>query len=332
MKDSRLHFPWTFLACWLALPATSLLAHGPGKQNDFDGKRVLFIGIDGCRADALTEAMSRGLAPQMKALAESGVLSHKIYAGGRKDTATHQPTVSGPGWSSLLTGVWKDKHHVENNRFLGGRFQAYPHFLRRLEDVKPTAWSASFANWPEIHRFIADGSRAEGKEFLDEKFTALPDAALHGRDYPDLDIQIRDHALDSLRNRNPDVMFVYFAQVDEYGHGLIDPRANFSPDSNLYLHAIGIVDSHVGELVRAVRARPAFAEEDWLIILTTDHGGRGNSHGGDSDVERNIWLLAHGGHFEPGELQQTAFGQTKVPHFIFRHLGLPSSPDWDVAP
>jgi predicted AlkP superfamily pyrophosphatase or phosphodiesterase len=290
----------------------------------------MFIGIDGCRADALVEAMSRGMAPQMKALSESGLLTRQIYAGGRKDTITHQSTVSGPGWSSLLTGVWKDKHHVENNRFLGGRFQSYPHFMRCIKDLRPSSWCASFVNWPEIHKFIADGSKNGEKEFLDEKFTALPDASKHGKDYADLDISVRDAAISSLRTQNPDAMFIYFAQVDEYGHGIIDSRANFSPDSTLYLHAIGVVDSHIGEVIRAMRARPSFADEDWLVVLTTDHGGRGNGHGGDSIEERNIWLLAHGSHLPATTMTQQTFGQTKVPHLLFQHLGLPSNSEWDI--
>lgn len=315
----------------LTLPL-ALHAYGPGKNNDFEGRRVLFIGIDGCRADALQRAMADGLAPEMKAMAESGTLSLQIYAGGRKQTDTHQPTVSGPGWSSLLTGVWKNKHRVENNRFLGARFQAYPHYMRRLKDLKPSAWAGSFVSWPEIHRFIADGSKAGDTEFLDAKFTARPDPALHGKDYPHNDILVRDHAVASMRDHHPDALFVYFGQVDEYGHGAVDSRASFSPENPLYLHAIGVVDSHIGEVIRAMRQRPSFADEDWLVIITTDHGGEGTSHGGDSDVERSIWLLANGGRFSGETFTRAPFGQTKVPHFIFQHLGLPSSPEWDVAP
>jgi hypothetical protein len=28
-----------------------------------------------------------------------------------------------------------------------------------------------------------------------------------------------------------------------------------------------------------MRSRPQYAEEDWLVLVTTDHGGKGNSHG-----------------------------------------------------
>lgn len=309
-------------------------AHGPGKASDFAGKRVLFIGIDGCRADAVQSAMERGLAPQLKALAESdgGVFTRTCYAGGELDAPTHQPTISGPGWSSLLTGVWVERHNVKDNRFVGARFQSYSHFMRHIKEVKPTAWCASFVDWPEIHKFIADGSRVDKKEFLDVKFTATPDASRHFIDNPEKDIEVRDEALKTLRTQDPDAMFVYFGSVDECGHGAIDERSSFSPESSLYLNAISHVDSHIGELVRAMRMRPQFTDEDWLVLICTDHGGRGNGHGGDSIAERNIWLLAHGAQLNKGNLTTKPVPQIALVPMIYDHLGIKPRAEWNPLP
>jgi predicted AlkP superfamily pyrophosphatase or phosphodiesterase len=321
-----------FLVC---LGMTShLAAHGPGKESDFAGKRVLFIGVDGCRADAVAAAMERGVAPQLKMLCESehGVFTRKFYAGGELDAPTHQPTISGPGWSSLLTGVWMDRHGVKDNRFIGGRFQSYSHFMRHVKEVQPHSFCASFSDWPPIHDFIADGSRIGEAEFLDVKFTCAPDAAHHFVDNPEKDIEVRDAALKTLRESNPDVMFVYFGQVDEFGHGAVDSRASFSPDSTLYVNAISHVDSHIGELLRAVRARPKYSEESWLVLITTDHGGRGNKHGGDSEEERNIWLAAHGISLLREQLLNQDTPQTALVPMIYRHLGIQPKPEWNPEP
>ena len=314
--------------------ACQLSAHGPGKGGGFGGKRVLFIGIDGCRADAVAAAMERGLAPQLKMLCESecGVFTRKFYAGGELGTASHQPTVSGPGWTSLLTGVWIERHGVKDNRFIGGRFQTYSHFMRRIKEVQPQAFCASFTDWPPIHDFIADGSRKGDAEFLDVKFTCTPDAAHHYVDNPEKDIEVRDAALKTLSGSDPDAMFVYFGQVDEFGHGAIDSRASFSPDSMLYLNAISHVDSHIGELLRAMRARPRFVEEDWLVLVTTDHGGRGNKHGGDSDEERQIWLAAHGANLPKGKLLNEPTPQTALVPLMYSHLGIKPKPEWNPEP
>lgn len=57
-------------------------------------RHVLVIGIDGVRPDVLRDVPT----PNLDALAQAGVL--------RDDAKTGLPTVSGPGWSSFLTGVW----------------------------------------------------------------------------------------------------------------------------------------------------------------------------------------------------------------------------------
>ncbi len=78
--------------------------------------KVLLIGIDGCRADAILLANT----PNIK-----GLLPHATYS---FDALTHYPTWSGPGWSSMLTGVWEDKHGVLDNTFAGSHYDLYPDF------------------------------------------------------------------------------------------------------------------------------------------------------------------------------------------------------------
>ncbi len=268
--------------------------------------------------------MERGLAPHLKELCESpgGMLTRQLYAGGEIGQPTHQRTVSGPGWSSLLTGVWVDKHNVRDNKFLGGRFQTFPHFMRRVKEAQPTAWCASFADWQPIHRFIADSSRIDGKDFLDLRFTRESHAAAYVTD----DKAIRDEAAKTLRTQNPDAMFVYFGQVDEFGHAAADERGAFSPDNEWYIKAISRVDSHIGAVVAAMRARPKFAEEDWLVLATTDHGGVGTNHGGDTDEERKIWLIAHGGKLPKEKLLTQPTPQTALVPMIYTHLGISPAP------
>jgi predicted AlkP superfamily pyrophosphatase or phosphodiesterase len=276
--------------------------------------------------------MQQGLAHNLKALAEEGVFSTQVFAGGGKNLPTTQPTVSGPGWATLLTGVWQNKHGITNNSFAGSKLAAFPHFMRHLKEAKPGAWCGSVSSWPPINDIIVHDSQQGGTPFADELFSARSDPALHERDAPEMDIAVRDAALGCLRTHDPDVLFVHLGQVDEYGHGAVDSRAAFTPDSRLYLNGIALVDSHAGELIRAVRARPRYKDEHWLIIVTTDHGGKGNSHGGTSDAESNIWLIATGGDVPAAALTTRPIGQTIVPHLIFHHLGLPVNPAWNWEP
>jgi hypothetical protein len=70
-------------------------------------KKVLLIGLDGIHVDILEQADT----PNLNSLIAGGSFS--------ADARTRPITVSGPGWSSMLTGVWMEKHGVESNDFTG---------------------------------------------------------------------------------------------------------------------------------------------------------------------------------------------------------------------
>jgi len=47
-------------------------------------------------------------------------------------------------------------------------------------------------------------------------------------------------------------------------------------------------------VMKALYDRPNYANEDWLVLLTTDHGGIAKGHGGNTDDERRIWWIGTG--------------------------------------
>lgn len=47
------------------------------------------------------------------------------------------------------------------------------------------------------------------------------------------------------------------------------------------------------DILNAIESRPTYAQEDWLIVITTDHGGIGTSHGGQTLEERNTWVVCN---------------------------------------
>src|SRR5437762_3557085 len=102
---------------FVSLCATISVLAGPGRDNPFAGRRVLLIGIDGCRADTIRKLVENGRAPHLSALAKSGTLTWNAFAGGPENAEPMQETSSGPGWTTILTGVWRDRHGVADNRF-----------------------------------------------------------------------------------------------------------------------------------------------------------------------------------------------------------------------
>ena len=112
-------------------------------------KKVLFIGLDGCRSDALDLATT----PNIDALIENG-----LYFNDALCSMNGQPTVSGPGWSSMITGVWFDKHGVTDNTFNGSNFSGFSQFNVILEESGQEFHTASFIMWAPIHTEIFGGT------------------------------------------------------------------------------------------------------------------------------------------------------------------------------
>ena len=287
-------------------------ASGSGANNDFGGRRVLFIGIDGCRPDALSAATT----PNIDALMANGVITYDAYAGGELGGVTQQATWSGPGWSSLLTGVWRNKHGVNSNNFSSNNFINYPHFCRRIKEKVPTAYVSSIVQWGSINSIIFS-SMINGVNFMDHQVTTADNSAAVG-----------DAAVAHLANQDPDVLFLHFDDVDHAGHAL-----GFSTDVPEYMSAIETVDTQIGRVVAALQARPDYAQEDWLIIVATDHGGhktndgKGN-HGTQLSVDRKIFILVSGGASANGEVSTQSPGQPAVPATALRHLGIGIDPAW----
>jgi predicted AlkP superfamily pyrophosphatase or phosphodiesterase len=74
-----------------------------------------------------------------------------------------------------------------------------------------------------------------------------------------------------LRKARRGLWFLHLALPDEVGHA-----EGFM--SEAYLDAVAGTDELLGRLVRTVKARPRLARHT-VVVVTADHGGRGESHG-----------------------------------------------------
>ena len=225
--------------------------------------RVLIIGLDGLRSDCLEAAET----PALDGLIENGVFS--------PDALNNDITYSGPGWSAMVCGAWSDAHGVTNNDFTGSNYAAYPSFLERLETINPDLNTYSICHWAPINDYIQG-------EVVDESINTTSDQA------------VADAAGTILTGGNPNAMFLHFDDVDLAGHSY-----GFSPNVPAYINAIETVDGHVAEVLSALTSRPNYEEENWLILTSTDHGGIGYGHGGESIDEQIIFFSASGLSVDP---------------------------------
>lgn len=229
-------------------------------------RKVLFIGIDGVRSDALQLANM----PEMDELFDEGLYTYTSWHLGI--------TVSGPSWSSMLTGVWEQKHGVTNNSYTGSNFNEYPYLVTRVREYRPDLKAVQITSWGPFSFDVYN------VDWNNDVLLPSDDACL-------------DNAKLQLLDPDLDFLYLHFDDCDAAGHG-----NQFSPNSPVYMNALEYVDGQVGEVVDALRSRSTYDDEDWLILLTTDHGGIGFGHGGNSLEEKVIWWAAIGSTVTPGEI------------------------------
>ncbi|ASW75390.1 hypothetical protein IQ37_02380 [Chryseobacterium piperi] len=239
-------------------------------------KKVLFIGIDGCRGDVMMSANTPNI---------HNLVSQSVYS---MDGLCAATTWSGNGWSTMLTGVWHTKHNVQDNNFTNPNYINYPDFLSRAESYNPNLRTISLVNWAPINDIII--KNADVKTNLST------------------DLAVKNAAVNALKNDNPDILFLDFDDVDHAGHSY-----GFSSAVPQYISALQTTDAYIGEIVNAMKNRATYNNEDWLVVLTTDHGAVDNGHGGGNLSERSIFTIYSNPNFTPQQISRSVI-ETNTTH------------------
>ncbi|MFJ4814772.1 alkaline phosphatase family protein [Streptomyces sp. NPDC088801] len=273
--------------------------------------------MDGLRHDRLTRSPST--APVLHRLMATGAHGTSLLPYGRADdgpSAGLAYTDSGPGWSSILTGVWPDRHGVTGNDFKGADYARYPDFLTRAATARPGLRTAAAVSWPALVRRGTLG-RAIGRRVRHNG---------ESRGYETADRRVARTVLRWLTEDDPDALFVYFGATDEAGHAT-------GPLSPAYDRALLDQDAHLGRLLEAIdvrRSAPGRAEERWTVLVTTDHGHLDSGgHGGDSRAEREVFvILAEPG--GPAGIRLDTPRLIDIAPTVLDRLGIPLEPAWGL--
>ncbi|MCD0449497.1 alkaline phosphatase family protein [Actinocorallia sp. API 0066] len=295
-----------------ALAASAVLAAGalvsvtaPAQAAAPGNRHVVVFGIDGARWDKI---QSLNL-PTLDGLVASGYSSPTwLYA------SPLAQTLSGPGWSTNLTGTWPDKHKVTNNTFLLNALSSNPSFLNIIESHNSAFRTYAGVDWKPIGDHIIGPG-------LDREYVLNGDA----NGYPGEDTKIQNDAASYLKNNGPHASFVYFGEVDIAGH-------NHGGASTAYAQAMQSTDARIGAVINAVKSRPTYAQEEWLFLVTSDHGHTDSGgHGGNSKLERGSFVIASG----PGVPTGTPPVKPKnvdIAATALHHLGVPRPAHLDGQP
>lgn len=276
-----------------------------GQPDPGAAPKVLLVGWDGVRPDVLRQVAT----PTIDSLAAAGTFS--------ETARTARPTVSGPDWSSILIGVWPEKHGVHSNDFSSNNYSRYPEFLTRIESVAPELNTFAAVDWMPL------GSETDGGPLISDAVDQR--VVLDGYEWGWLEADSMSVAatLEELRTGDPDVLFVYDGAPDEISHQI-------GGIGEEYREAIAVADRHLAAMLGAIRSRATYEQEDWLVLVCTDHGRTATGgHGGDSPEESNVFYLASGPSTLVGEpTEQPATVDLSVT--ALTHLGIAIDPAWEL--
>lgn len=237
--------------------------------------KIALVGIDGLRIDL---ALGTGRMPTLDAVIAEGVFN---------ELEMEVPTLSGPGWSTLLTGSTHAEHGVKDNKFVGHRLLHRPDFLSQAYFADQSTTTLAAAGWPPLVDPADAGpvlwERREQQRSGHHRVISR-DGETYG--YQVVDGLIADHAVEALSAKGPDVSFIYFCDADDEGHV-------YNPHSTQYAAAMSRVDGHLARIREAIATRVRELGEDWYLVLTTDHGHRDEGgHGGSGPLERASFVAA----------------------------------------
>jgi hypothetical protein len=123
---------------------------------------------------------------------------------------------------------------------------------------------------------------------------------------------------------DPDAIVLMLSDLDTMGHAY-----GFSTEVDEYVSAMELIDEQLGQVLTAIRSRPTYEDEDWMIILSTDHAGTGYGHGDNIPEHRLVPIFIHGGGVVPGPIWPSPNTVSVAPTAL-DHLGIDIDPAWDL--
>jgi predicted AlkP superfamily pyrophosphatase or phosphodiesterase len=218
-------------------------------------KKILIIGLDGCRPDA----MLVGNTPNLKKMAEEGLFCWNAQ--------TEIRTISGPAWTSLLTGAHSEKHRVYDNNFRP-RDKSFKTLYYLLKERDPHLKIVAHSHWKPIITKIFE------KGILCSKSSGP-------------DIKMTQNLIKDIDSDKGDLYFIQLDDIDAAGH-----RHSYHPQSRKYVECIEERDKMIGDIMSAIKKR--LNDENWLVCVVSDHGGSGHGHGKPVKDDLTIIFLIWG--------------------------------------
>lgn len=231
-----------------------------------DNSKVLLIVIDGL----VGKQLERVSTPELDALIPNSIYSYESTA----DTVT----TDAASWAHIMTANAVGNNEIRDSSLVPRveRGNRYPSFISRVKEQKARPFRV---------------------------VTVTPWETLNNTFFKDADIKIsiagnnndavKDSAIARIKTDSADLLIAHF------NHTALAGLANgFTADAAAYKEALEKADAYIGAVVKSLKERPSFEKEDWLVIVQSSHGGRGNTYGSYLEEEKNTFTLYYNPSFK----------------------------------
>jgi len=286
----------------------------PSINQGKSGPKALVVEIDGLTHAALRDAMAQNKVPALQSLHLS-----PAWTGGANGTPSEQRTTDGPGWATLLTGTWAQRHGVRWDT------------ADQRVDVKLA---------PSVFALARQNNKAAGYKTASVTSGALYPLLLANEagavdsavDCAGADACVTDRTAQLIDSGYDLLVAQYGAPAAAASNGL---------KSAAYQRAIADTSAGLGQLLARIARRTANdPNEDWLVILTTGHGldAFGSASGLQDNDGKTIFIASNKtlaaqpgvGAAAPADTSLLSLAAaTDIAPTVLRHLGaLPAAADY----
>jgi hypothetical protein len=252
-------------------------------------RRVLWINIDG----AVGQIVKSNVPAHIKGMLSKSKYTFEALSDNRiMDDPDGEDATN---WTTLLTGMNAVTHKVRDDSYIQDL---------AVDPNNPNQKVAYYSNivglitesYPKAKTLCITPHRNLNGNMLNNTYRTVTSTS---------DEEARDLVTVSLANEDMNFTLVSFTGMLEAGKS-----GGFTASNAEYINALNTLDGYIGDCLEAINGREGAEKEDWLVVITSGHGGaEDGSWSGASQQERNALCIFYYNHYSPVEMKgQTLYG------------------------
>ena len=257
-------------------------------------EHIFLIGFDGWGSYCMDSVEM----PATRALMEQGCYTLK--------KRTVLPSVSAPNWASMFMGATTELTGWTNNGERAPLEPAYvnengvfPTIFSLIREQMPEAKTACIFEWGGIRPLVDEKAIDHCVQLKPEDIAAA--------------------SAEHIKKEKPDFMAIIYDDPDHVGHSK-------GHDTVEYYARMEELDSCLEEIIAAIKEAGIY--DDSIIIVTSDHGGIGHGHGGQSMMEMETPFIIAGKNIKQGGEFSEVMLQQDTAHTLAEAFGLKVPQMW----